>query len=272
MDSEVETIFKQNSTSYYYSSLLFPKDIREDVFKLYSYVRKVDDFVDELPQEKDKLERYRELTIENWETGETDEKIVNYFLEVARKNNFEKEWAEAFLHSMEMDTYRNEYGTMDETLEYIRGSAEVIGLMMVRILDLEEDAEEYAELLGRSMQYCNFLRDIEEDRKLGRRYIPEEKLEKYGIESLEKEKIDNEKFERFMGEEIQRYFEWQSEAEKGLKYIPYRVRVPVILSSRIYKYTAKKIREDPMRVFDEKVRPSKPEIFKQLIFSIGGRE
>ena len=271
MDSEVETIFKQNSTSYYYSSLLFPKDVREDVFKLYSYVRKVDDFVDDLPQEKDKLERYRELTVKNWESGETDDKIVNYFLEVARKNDFEKEWAEAFLHSMEMDTDKKEYETMEESLEYIRGSAEVIGLMMVRILDLDEQAEKYAELLGRSMQYCNFLRDIEEDRKLGRRYLPKEKLQDHGIESLDKEKVDEERFEKLMREEIDRYFEWQREAEKGLKYIPYRVRVPVILSSRIYKYTAKKIREDPMRVFDEKVRPSKPEIFKQLIFSLGGR-
>lgn len=271
MDSDIETIFKQNSTSYYYSSLLFPRDVREDVFKLYSYVRKIDDFVDDLPQEKDKLERYRELTVKNWESGQTDEKIVNYFLEVARKNDFEKEWAKSFLNSMEMDTYKEEYETMGESLEYIRGSAEVIGLMMVRILELDEQAERYAELLGRSMQYCNFLRDIEEDRKLGRRYLPGEKLEDYGIESLEKEKIDEDKFEEIMREEIDRYFEWQREAEKGLKYIPYRVRVPVILSSRIYKYTAKKIREDPMRVFDEKVRPSKPEIFKQLIFSLRGK-
>jgi phytoene synthase len=270
MDPEIETIFKQNSTSYYYSSLLFPRDVREDVFKLYSYVRVLDEFVDDPPQQKEKLEKYRGLTMDNWESGETDEKIVNYFLEVARENNFEKEWAEAFLDSMKMDTYRNEYESMDETLKYIRGSAEVIGLMMTRILDLEEGAERPAELLGRSMQYCNFIRDVKEDRELGRRYLPREEMEKHGLDELSPE-ADVEAFQKFMHSQLEKYYNWQEKAEEGFVYIPYRVRVPVIISSRIYRYTADRIKEDPEVVWRKKVRSSKPRIAIEGVSSLKGK-
>ncbi len=269
MDSEIETIFKQNSTSYYYSSLLFPAEVREDVFRLYSYVRTVDEFVDDPPQDEEELERYRDLTMENWESGEADEKIVDLFLKVARSNGFRKEWAKAFLDSMEMDTYKKEYRTMDETLEYIRGSAEVIGLMMTRILGLEQDAERPAELLGRSMQYCNFIRDVKEDRELGRRYLPREEMDKHGIEELTPD-ADEEAFEGFMRSQLDKYYSWQEEAEKGFRYIPYRVRVPVILSSRIYRYTADTIYEEPEKVWGGKVRPSRVRIFYEAMAAAGG--
>lgn len=270
MESEVKEIFRQNSTSYYYSSLLFPKEVRQDVFKLYSYVRVIDEFVDDLPQETEKLQRYRGLTMDNWDSGKTDEKIVNYFLEVSRENNFEKEWAKAFLDSMEMDTYRKEYETMDETLEYIRGSAEVIGLMMIKILDLDEEARESAEFLGRAMQYCNFIRDVKEDRELGRRYLPEEEMEKYGVEELGPS-TDNKKFSEFIRGQLDKYYNWQKRGEKGFKYIPYRVRVPVILSSRIYRYTADELYREPGLIWEGQVRPSKSRIAMETAASLRGR-
>lgn len=267
MDQEIKNIFSGNSTSYYYSSLFFRKSVREDVFKLYAYVRTADDFVDEKPQQPGMLKEFREKTVDNWESGKSQDKIVDYFLEVARENNFEKEWAEAFIDSMMMDTRKQKYETMEETLEYIYGSAEVIGLMMARILDLDEGAEEYACMLGRSMQYCNFLRDIEEDYRLGRRYMPKKEMEKFGLDTLEPGEVDEEKFNVFMEEQIKQYFEWQEEAEKGLNYIPYRERVPVILSSRLYKWTAKQIHSNPMIVYDRKARPSKTRISVELLKS-----
>ena len=271
MDDEIKKIFSNNSTSYYYSSLVFPKDVREDVFKLYAYVRTADDFVDDKPQRPDKLNEMREKTFDNWEKGRSGDKVVDLFLEVARKRDFKKEWVKAFLDSMEMDLHKSEYETLDETLDYIRGSAEVIGLMMCNILELDEEAHRSAEMLGRSMQYCNFIRDIKEDNELGRRYMPTEEIEKYGLDGLEEDEVEEEKFNEFMQSQLDKYWEWQSEAEKGLKHIPYRVRVPVILSSRLYKYTAKVIEKRPMTVYDEKVRPSKLRIGFELVVSLFGR-
>jgi phytoene synthase len=271
MDSEVKNIFRENSTSYYYSSLLFSGRVREDVFKLYAFVRKADEFVDTQPQQPERLEDLRRETLENW-NGSSDDKIVEGFLDVASRNDFEKGWAEAFLDSMRMDTEKEEYETLEETLEYVYGSAEVVGYMVANILNLDEEAKKYASLLGRSMQYCNFIRDIDEDRELGRRYLPKHEMSKYDLNSLEPGEFDEDKFRSFIRNELDRFFEWQEEAEKGFKYIPYRQRVPVILSSRLYKYTARRIQSEPMIVFEEKVRPSKPKIFQQLVLSLGGRK
>lgn len=271
MDSELREVFQNNSTSYYYSSLFFPQKIKQDTFKLYAYVRKADDFVDEKPQEPEALKQFRNKTLENWESGRTDDKIVNAFLDVARDKGFRKEWVKAFLDSMEKDLHKSNYVAMEETLDYIHGSAEVIGLMMASLLELDEDSYRHAEMLGRSMQYCNFIRDVKEDNELGREYLPDEQLEKHGLSSLKKEEIDEEAFEEFMREQIKIYREWQREAEKGMKYIPYRSRIPVILSSRLYKWTAKKIEKDPMKVYDGKIRPSKLRIVWELLKSLRGK-
>lgn len=271
MDEELKEIFSSSSTSYYYSSLVFPEEVREDVFKFYAYVRTADDFVDEEPQEPGKLEQFRENTFENWEEGSSGDKIVDSFLEVAREHDFEREWVEAFIDSMAMDLEKDEYETMEETLEYIYGSAEVIGLMMANILDLPEESHENAAMLGRAMQYCNFLRDIEEDYELGRRYMPKEEMEKYNLETLEPGKVDEKKFKVFLEEQISQYFEWQKKAEEGFEYIPYRERVPVILSSRLYKWTARQIYENPGVVYQKQVRPSKIRIGIELIKSLLGK-
>ena len=70
-----------------------------------------------------------------------------------------------------MDIKKKEYNSLEETLEYIYGSAEVIGFFMAKIIGLSDESLYYAGRLGRSMQYINFIRDIEEDNNLGRRYL-----------------------------------------------------------------------------------------------------
>ena len=272
MDSETKEIFRQNSTSYYYSSLFFPEDVREDVFELYAYVRTADDFVDEIPQDEEGFRQFKQESLSALESGDSKDRIIDQFVKVYSKNGVKKEWVEAFLNSMEMDLYRSDYESIEDSLEYIHGSAEVIGLMMSEILSLEKEAKEPAKKLGRAMQYCNFIRDIEEDNRLGRQYLPEEELDKYDLDSLEEEyaRENPEKFEDFMNAQLDRYWEWEKEAIEGFKYIPYRYRVPVKLSAKLYEYTAEKIREDPFMVYDKKVRPSKPRIALKLLKSLRG--
>jgi phytoene synthase len=264
VDSEIKEIFREGSTSYYYSSLFFPEEIKKDVFRLYAYVRTADDFVDDLPQQEDEFQRFRAETLENWNSSSED-KIVDLFLQTCQKHDFKKEWVEAFLDSMEMDLYKSEYATMDETLEYIHGSAEVIGLMMVKLLDVPEEAYRPAKLMGRSMQYCNFIRDVKEDNELGRQYLPTQEMHEHGLESLEEDKIDEEDFREFLRDQIDHYNEWRVQGEEGLRYIPYRTRVPVRLSSNLYRWTSEVIQKDPMVVYERQVRPSRRRIALELL-------
>jgi len=73
----------------------------------------------------------------------TDDLVVNMFANLVQDKDFDKKWVDAFLYSMEMDITKNRYETLDETIKYIYGSAEVIGLMMSKIMDLPKESQYY---------------------------------------------------------------------------------------------------------------------------------
>jgi phytoene synthase len=159
---------------------------------------------------------------------------------------------------------------MKETLEYIYGSAEVIGLMMGKIMNLSEESFRCAKYLGRAMQYINFIRDIAEDVKLNRVYFPQTDLKKFGIEKLDHDYILNnpEKYNEFIKKQLLYYCNWQSIAEEGYKYIPKRYLIPVKTASEMYNWTAEQIFIDPMIVYVKKVKPQVSKIVSTTIMNI----
>ena len=258
-------IFKKGSKTYFTSSLFFPPDMRDDVFILYGFVRTADDFVDEIPQDRDGFyrfcDKYRSVMSGKGDCGDP---VIDSFVELSKRRNFDPGWAESFLHSMELDLVKNEYDTIEETLEYIYGSAEVIGLFMARVMDLPEESLFNARMLGRAMQYINFIRDIAEDNELGRRYLP---LTGFKLKDLsERHCRDNrEEFEAFHRHQIRLYTEWHRTAEEGYRYIPGKMRVPIKTAEDMYLWTASVIAKDPFIVFSRKVKPSKGRIIRQVL-------
>jgi phytoene synthase len=267
IQKKFEEIFREGSTTYFNSSIFFPKSVREDVFILYGFVRVADNYVDTIPQQREDFLNFRHLYEEALSGKKVDNFVIEYFVDLMERKDFKPEWVDAFLHSMELDLTKKVYNSLDETLEYIYGSAEVIGLFMAKILDLPEKAYFAAERLGRAMQYINFIRDVKEDIKLGRRYFP---LDNYELENLTKEEAMNnkEEFERFIRDQIELYFKWQQEAENGFKYIPRRYWIPIQTASDMYKWTALKIKENPFIVYEEKVKPSKGRIIRAVLKNI----
>ncbi|MGC9308012.1 MAG: phytoene/squalene synthase family protein [Thermoplasmatota archaeon] len=259
--------FKAGSRTYFYSSLFFPRQLREDVFRLYAFVRTADNFVDVVPQQPEEFYAFRQRYEEALEGHTTGDVIVDHFAALLERRNFDPSWVEAFLDSMEMDLEKRCYATMHDLLEYIYGSAEVIGLMMARIMRLPDKALPAAQLLGRSMQYINFIRDIEEDLKFGRIYFPLDMLHQHGLTTLDEQETHNnpEGFIAFVREQIAEYCEWQASAEKGFRYIPKRYLIPVKTASEMYKWTARKIQQDPFIVYRTKVKPMVPYIVGTVV-------
>ncbi|MDH7594194.1 MAG: phytoene/squalene synthase family protein [Methanomicrobiales archaeon] len=259
-------IFREGSRTYFYSSLFFPPDIRRDVFKLYAFVRTADDLVDCIPQKEDEFHRF----CERWEQSSRGEivgdPVIDGFSELARRKEFSEEWTRAFLSSMEKDLSKREYDTMEELDRYLYGSAEVIGLFMGRILGLPAHCFEEARLLGRAMQFVNFIRDISEDIGLGRTYFPQRDLNTFGLTSLHYEGVSRnpEAFRAFMRFQIGRYFTWQRKAERGFSLIPYRYLIPIKTASDMYNWTASVIEGDPFVVYRHKVKPKISRIFLTL--------
>ncbi len=258
----IHDIFKRGSKTYFYNTLFFPRHVKEDVFVLYSFVRKADDFVDSVPQRADEFLAFKADYARAMDGATTGDVVIDSFAGLSRRKGFPVEWTDAFLRSMEMDLHKRNYADMGEVDEYIYGSAEVIGLFMSRILGLREEAYPYARSLGKAMQYINFIRDINEDLALGRTYFPRSDFERWGLDDLTpgEAAAKPEDFSAFVRAQIARYDEWQAGAEAGFALIPRRLRVPIRNASEMYKWTANRIRRDPHLVHRKKVKPSVPRI------------
>lgn len=257
-------VFRSGSKTYFNSSLFFPRDIRDDVFLLYGFVRVADNFVDSVPQRPDEFHAFVERYHRSLSGERTDDVIVDSFVELARRKEFDPEWTEAFLHSMELDLSKSVHATVEEMLEYVYGSAEVIGLYMARIMGLSRDADHAATMLGRAMQVINFIRDIDEDNGLGRIYLP---IDESDLPDLREQtaRSNRDEFIAFVTRQLDRYRGWQREAESGYPFIPRRYLVPIKTAADMYNWTASQIEADPFVVFRRKVKPSRPRIVRTVV-------
>jgi phytoene synthase len=262
-------IFKKGSKTYYNSTRFFPAAVREDVSKLYAFVRVVDDFVDCVPQRAKEFHEFKRTYLEARNGKKANDVVIDSFVELADRKGFRNEWVDAFLFSMESDLVKDSYETLEELNTYLYGSAEVIGLMMAKILDLPRESYGYARYLGKSMQLINFIRDIQEDIRLGRTYLPKSELKGLGLLTLSYEESASkpEEFKAFVRLQISRYREWQSIAEKGYAYIPRRYLVPIKIAAAMYKLTARRISRNPWIVYKRKVKPSKPRIVSSFVYN-----
>ncbi len=270
MDTQQYQIFKQGSKTYFYSSLFFPNTVKDDVFSLYSFVRVADDLVDCIPQKINEFESFKAKYRRSAAGEITGDQVIDGFVELAARKRFKTSWVNAFLTSMESDININQYQTLEELRNYLYGSAEVVGLMMSRIIGLPQEAYTSARMLGRAMQYVNFIRDVAEDVDLGRIYFPYEDLERHGLKNLDYDYVKQRpgRFAGFMREQIDRYTDWQRDAEEGFKYIPRRYLIPIKTASEMYKWTASVIRRNPLIIYKIKVKPSVKRIVSQLSYNM----
>ena len=260
-------IFKSGSKTYFQTSLFFPPELRRDVFILYAFVRVADNFVDDAPQDEKGFADF----CRGWERADcgipSGLPIIDDFVDLSRRRGFESSWIRAFLASMAMDLGTVEFESLSETLAYIYGSAEVIGLFMSRIMGLPEAALPHARMLGRAMQYINFLRDIPEDNRLGRRYLPIGGSGLKGLSEDEARRIPD-VFRTWFRSQSALYRRWHEEALKGYGYIPRRYLLPIRTAEDMYLWTAETLESDPIKVFQRKVKPKRRRILKKIAVNL----
>ncbi|MEI8093241.1 MAG: phytoene/squalene synthase family protein [Spirochaetales bacterium] len=256
-----EQIFAGGSKTYYNSSRIFPPAIRKDVFTLYAFVRVADNLVDDVPQQPGEFRAFRQRWRNAMVGKPAGDMVIDPFVALSKRVGFDPQWTEDFLAAMESDLGTVAINTLDEVLRYTWGSAEVIGLYMMRILNLPEAARETACLMGRSMQFINFLRDVAEDHALGRRYLPlgESGSTASGLTDLTPESVaaNPEAFCTYMRGQTSLYTGWQKAAQQGYGYLPWRLRLAVKTASDLYNWTAQVIMRDPMEVWRRKIKPGK---------------
>jgi phytoene synthase len=179
---------RQHGKTYYLATLLLPPNKRPYVHALYGFARYADEIVDDLAstltdeEKATALKTWGDDFLALFDSGQTTDPVCLAVLDTVRRWNIPKAHFEAFLDSMTMDLTVTEYHTFDDLYKYVYGSAAVIGLQMVPILEpTNEAAYQYATDLGVAFQLANFIRDVGEDLERGRVYLPLQELAQFGV-------------------------------------------------------------------------------------------
>lgn len=248
-----EIITKRYSTSFSLGIRVFDKKFRAPIYAIYGFVRFADEIVDTFHDfnKKELLQRFRDETFVAIKEGISLNPVLQSFQRVVNEYKIEKELIDAFLDSMEMDLYENRYNdSLYNT--YIYGSAEVVGLMCLRVFTEGNDAEfqrlkPSACKLGSAFQKINFLRDMKSDfDDRGRVYFP-------GVDFIN---FDNAQ-KAIIETDIQGEFD---AALEGIRQLPKGARLGVYLAYKYYinlfekikKANAVRVQKERMRVNDAK--------------------
>lgn len=240
------------STSFSLGIKLFSPSIRPAIYAIYGFVRYADEIVDTFHDYDQKLlfNEFKEDYKRAIERGISLNPILNAFQEIVHKFNLHS-FVDDFLHSMECDLYKKEYSSEQEYQEYIYGSADVVGLMCLRVFvnndeEVFNSLKAFAMRLGSAFQKINFLRDIKEDKEeLGRSYFP----------NLYMGEITNESKQEI----IKDIEEDLRQAHKGIVQLPIESKLGVYLAYRYFANLLKKLkRVDCERILNERIRISNP--------------
>lgn len=169
--------------TYYLATLLLPPAKRPHVHALYGFARYADELVDDLDSpDPPALVAWSDRFLHDLSRGESADPVARAVIHTARTWDIPADTFRAFLDSMQMDITVTGYPTYADLERYMYGSAAVIGLQMVPILEpLDARAADYARTLGEAFQLSNFVRDVGEDLRRGRVYLPQEDLDRFGV-------------------------------------------------------------------------------------------
>jgi 15-cis-phytoene synthase len=232
---------RAHSRTYYFSTRLFPLEVRPHVHALYAFMRYADELVDNPGstghgEQLAALESFEKETMAAVRGVDVPNPILRAYANTVRERGIAAEHITAFMRSMKMDTQVFRYPTYRDLETYTYGSAAVVGLMMCRVAGVADDrASEHAGALGVAMQLTNFLRDLGEDWDRGRIYLPLEDMARFGYteKDLAAGVVDS-RFVELVRFEIARARRLYAFADKGLRYIPRGRRYPVVVARELY--------------------------------------
>ena len=264
---ECKRLNSLHGKTYYLATLLLPKAKRPHVHALYGFARYADEIVDDLsstlsPTEKsDVLRRWSDQLLQDIANGRSHDHIGRALVDTVQRFNIPISYFEAFLHSMAMDLTVTSYEKYEDLMEYVYGSAAVIGLQMVHVLgtvkDKKSDALIPAEKLGIAFQLANFIRDVGEDLDRGRVYLPLQELKQYGVsrEMLEKRVLTPQIIEALKFQ-IARVKSLQQEANAGIELLSPDSRPCIRAASELYCGIVDEVEKIDYNVFEKRAKTS----------------
>ncbi|MEN8835045.1 MAG: phytoene/squalene synthase family protein [Polaribacter sp.] len=247
-------VTKSYSTSFSLAVNMLSPKIRADIYNIYGFVRFADEIVDTFHNynKEELLSHFERDYYMSKEQGISLNPILNSFQQTVNRYKIPEEMVQAFLKSMKADLHKTQYQTKEEYDEYIYGSADVVGLMCLKVF-VDGDEEKYNELkdaamrLGSAFQKVNFLRDLKDDFELlNRSYFPNVDLGK--LNAISKQLIID---------EIEADFDYAY--THGILKLPVEAKFGVYMAYRYYRRLLKKLNAVPSeKIMDTRIRISDP--------------
>tara|TARA_Y100000385_G_scaffold285287_1_gene344953 strand:+ start:19 stop:858 length:840 start_codon:yes stop_codon:yes gene_type:complete len=232
-------VTKTYSTSFSLATKMLSKSIQQHIYNIYGFVRFADEIVDSF-HDYDKELLFKDFSTDLEKCIENKihlNPILNSFQATFHKFNIDKGLVDSFMSSMEKDLHKKKYMSNQEYEDYIYGSADVVGLMCLKVF-VNGDTNKYEKLksfamrLGSAFQKVNFLRDLKDDFEiLNRTYFPNTDLNQLDEESKIK-----------IIDEIEGDFK---EGLNGIKMLPIEAKFGVFMAYRYYNQLLKKLKKTP---------------------------
>ena len=244
-----KNVTKSYSTSFSLATKMLSSNIRQDIYNIYGFVRFADEIVDTFHSynKKELFKRFVDDLNHSLKQKISLNPILNSFQKTVHKYNIDRDLINSFLKSMEQDLKKKKYESLHEYNEYIYGSADVVGLMCLKVFvsgrnDDYKKLKPYAMSLGSAFQKVNFLRDINDDyKKLNRVYFP-------GVDYG----TFNEDVKNNIMIDIEKDF---AKALKGIYMLPNNSKFGVYAAYKYYKRLLRKLeRASYLQIKSERVR------------------
>jgi phytoene synthase len=241
-----------SGSSFYYSFLFLPEDRRRAITALYAFCREVDDVVDEIKDigiARTKLAWWRQEVV-NVYHGRPQHPVGRALAEIVGPYHLEEAELQEIIDGMAMDLEYNAYPDFDALRIYCHRVAGMVGILSAKIFGYEDPRTlEYAENLGLAFQLTNIIRDVGEDVRRNRIYLPLHELAGYGVTTDDIEKgRETENFRKLMEFQLARANGYYDEAFAKLPAVDRKPQRPGLVMAAIYRTLLKEIQDDGCHV------------------------
>jgi phytoene synthase len=254
-------VARAQARNFYYAFAVLPVDRRNALCAVYAFMRYCDDISDggaALSDKRALLEAWRGALAAAYDGEYGDSRILPAFHDTVRRFNIPRAYFDALIDGAQMDLTVRRYETFDELYQYCYRVAGVVGLVCIEIFGYQDErARGYAESCGIAFQLTNILRDVREDGALGRIYLPQEDLRRFGYaeEELLRGEV-NERFLRLMEFEVARAREYYQRALPLVPLIERGSRPALRAMMAIYAGILDRIEQSGYDVFAERAQLS----------------
>ena len=246
-----------SGSSFYYSFLFLPPDRRRAITALYAFCREVDDVVDDVADPdiaRNKLAWWRQEIVAAF-AGTAQHPVAQALQPVVAVFRLPQEHFQAVIDGMAMDLDRNRYLDFADLERYCHCVAGVVGLMSAEIFgSTDPSTQQYAHDLGIAFQLTNIIRDVGEDARRGRIYLPQDELARFDVapSALLKHEAPS-TFRALMAFQMKRAREWYGRALGALPAQDRAAQRPGLIMAAIYRTLLDEIERDDYRVLNQRI-------------------